>query len=57
MTRRPIAIALLLLLGGLLVLDLRGSDPLNPFTAPPLLAYGSGAPATGAHCASLPTGD
>jgi len=57
MTRRPIAIVLLLLLGGLLVLDLRGSDPLNPFSAPPLLAYGSGAPATRAHCASLPTGD
>ena len=56
MTRLPVAIAALLLLGGMVAADLAGSQPLNPWRAPPLFALGSGAPAAGAHCASLPGG-
>ncbi|WP_297772288.1 hypothetical protein [uncultured Roseovarius sp.] len=34
--------------------DAMASDPLNPYTAPPLFALGSGLAATGAHCAAPP---
>ncbi|TCO70615.1 hypothetical protein [Rhodovulum euryhalinum] len=54
MTRKPVVIVLLAALGGVLVLDLATSSPLDPFTAPPLLALGSGQASGGAHCASLP---
>lgn len=39
---------------GLIVLDSVQSAPLNPYTAPPLLALGSGLAAGGAHCAAPP---
>ncbi len=57
MTRRTIAVATLLMVGALIAADLMTSRPLDPFKAPPMLAFGSGAPASGAHCASLPSAD
>jgi len=39
---------------GLLALDHAQSAPLNPYTAPPMLALGSGLAAGGAHCAAPP---
>ena len=38
----------------LIVLDHAQSDPLNPYTAPPMVALGSGLAATGGHCAAPP---
>jgi hypothetical protein len=55
-TRRVSAALVLALIGGLLALDAAGSEPLNPYRAPPLLALGSGEAAGGAHCAALPGG-
>lgn len=54
MTRRPVVLVLLAAVAGVLILDLATSAPLDPFSAPPLLALGSGQAAGGAHCASLP---
>ncbi|WP_287187603.1 hypothetical protein [Rhodovulum sp.] len=54
MTRRPIVVVLLVAVAGVLTLDLATSRPLDPFTAPPLLALCSGQASGGAHCASLP---
>jgi len=53
---RRVHVAMLLGLGllGLIALDQAQSDPLNPYTAPPLLALGSGLAASGGHCAALP---
>lgn len=56
MTRKPIAMLTVLLVAALLAFDLAVSAPLDPFKAPPILALGSGAPAGGAHCAALPSG-
>ncbi len=53
MTRRPVAMAVMALLAGMLGLDLATSAPLNPYQAPPLLALGSGMAASGAHCAAV----
>lgn len=53
-TRRVIAAAVFLLLGGLLALDASQSVAPNPYRAPPALALGSGLAAGGAHCAALP---
>lgn len=33
-------------------LDLATSEPINPYAAPPPLAFGSGQAAGGAHCAA-----
>ncbi|SDE39713.1 hypothetical protein [Limimaricola pyoseonensis] len=52
MTRKPIAFGVLGLVAALIAADLAGSEPLNPYQAPPLMAYGSGLAATGAHCAA-----
>lgn len=52
MSRRPVVFAVMLLLLGILALDQEVSAPLNPFTAPPILALGSGEAAGGAHCAA-----
>jgi hypothetical protein len=54
MTRRHVTLLVALGFGGLLVLDHVQSQPLNPYTAPPMLALGSGLAATGAHCAAPP---
>ncbi len=54
MTRRPVALLVLVLVAGVLALDLSASAPLNPYQAPPLLALGSGLAASGAHCAAVP---
>jgi hypothetical protein len=35
-----------------LAFDLATSEPINPFAAPPPLAFGSGQAAGGAHCAA-----
>lgn len=52
---RFFVIILVFALGGLaLGFDIAASKPLNPFTAPPLLALGSGQTAGGAHCAAVP---
>ncbi|WP_370160517.1 hypothetical protein [Limimaricola soesokkakensis] len=52
MTRTPIALSVLGLVLALIAADLVGSAPLNPYQAPPMLAFGSGLAATGAHCAA-----
>ncbi len=39
---------------GLIALDRVQSAPLNPYTAPPMIALGSGLAATGGHCAAPP---
>jgi len=54
MTRLPVVLALFAALLGVLAIDLLSSRPLDPFSAPPLMALGSGQAAGGAHCASLP---
>ncbi|WP_164989161.1 hypothetical protein [Roseovarius sp. A46] len=53
---RRVHVAMLVGLGilGLVALDQLQSDPLNPYTAPPMLALGSGLAATGGHCAAPP---
>lgn len=56
MTRAHVTLLLALGMGGLLVLDQVQSRPLNPYTAPPMLALGSGLAASGAHCAAPPPG-
>lgn len=53
MTRRVVVLALFLVAAAGLALDLAASAPPNPYTAPPLLAWGSGEPAGGAHCSAL----
>ncbi|MCC5976512.1 MAG: hypothetical protein JJU21_00480 [Salinarimonas sp.] len=55
MSRRPVAIAVALLLLGILALDTGISAPLNPFAAPSPIALGSGQAAGGAHCAAPAT--
>jgi len=52
MTRAVIAAAVLASALAIVAADLRASEPLNPFRAPPLLALGSGQAASGAHCAA-----
>ena len=56
-TRRLTGALALTLLAGLLVFDQAVSEPLNPYQAPPIIAFGSGVAAGGAHCAALPTAD
>ena len=51
--KRSHAIGVLLLgLFGLLFLDLLFSAPIDPFQAPPPLAFGSGAQTSGGFCAT-----
>ena len=54
MIRRTVTLLVALSVVGLLALDHAQSQPLNPYTAPPLLALGSGLAATGGHCAAPP---
>jgi len=54
MRRAHVAMLLGLGLLGLIALDQAQSEPLNPYTAPPLLALGSGLAASGGHCAAPP---
>ncbi|MCL7464852.1 hypothetical protein [Phaeovulum sp. NW3] len=54
MTRAPVAWGVLVLIGAVVLADLAGSAPLNPYKAPPALALGSGQAASGAHCAAPP---
>jgi hypothetical protein len=54
MTRAHVGMLVALGVLGLVVLDQAQSDPLNPYTAPPMLALGSGLAATGGHCAAPP---
>lgn len=56
MTRRHVTLMLAVWIGALIALDQMQSRPLNPYTAPPLLALGSGLAASGAHCAAPPPG-
>ncbi|MDZ7709186.1 MAG: hypothetical protein U5K36_03130 [Roseovarius sp.] len=53
---RRVHVGLLVALGvaGLIALDQAQSAPLNPYTAPPMVALGSGLAATGGHCAAPP---
>lgn len=53
---KRVHVTLLVALGavGLIVLDQSQSAPLNPYTAPPMLALGSGLAPSGAHCAAPP---
>jgi hypothetical protein len=59
MTARParpgrlgVATAIMFAAGVFLAFDLATSEPINPFAAPPPLAFGSGQAASGAHCAA-----
>ncbi|GAW33553.1 hypothetical protein RA2_00593 [Roseovarius sp. A-2] len=54
MIRRNVTLLVALGVAGLLALDHAHSQPLNPYTAPPMLALGSGLAATGGHCAAPP---
>jgi hypothetical protein len=54
-TRRLTGFAALAFLSGLLILDRWVSQPLNPYQAPPIVAYGSGLASGGAHCAAMPS--
>ncbi|ARE39176.1 hypothetical protein RGUI_1035 [Rhodovulum sp. P5] len=54
MTRLPVVLILLCAVAGFLAFDLASSRPLDPYSAPPMLALGSGQAVSGAHCASLP---
>ena len=54
MTRRFVVLVLAAAGAGVLALDLAVSRPLNPFTAPPIVALGSGQAAGGAHCSAAP---
>ncbi|WP_185020596.1 hypothetical protein [Histidinibacterium lentulum] len=56
-TRRLTGLAALALIAGVLVLDSAVSEPLNPYRAPPVIAFGSGQVSTGAHCAALPAAE
>ncbi|MFX0541111.1 hypothetical protein ACEWPM_005190 [Roseovarius sp. S4756] len=53
MSRRIIALAALVLVGGVIALDL-GASPPNPYSAPPLIAFGSGQASSGGFCGALP---
>lgn len=53
MTRHLTAGAAMLLLALLILFDHQTAD-LNPYKAPPLLAFGSGVEATGGFCGNLP---
>jgi hypothetical protein len=50
--RQGVAAAILVAAAVFLAFDLATSEPINPFAAPPPLAFGSGQAASGAHCAS-----
>lgn len=52
MSRRAVAFAVALFLVIVIAVDQGVSLPLNPFTAPPVIALGSGETAGGAHCAA-----
>lgn len=54
-SRYLVALAMLLFIGGLMLLDVATSAAPNPFQAPPMVALGSGQASGGAHCASLPS--
>ncbi|KGM88736.1 hypothetical protein rosmuc_01574 [Roseovarius mucosus DSM 17069] len=54
MIRAHVTVAMLALLAGFIAFDAMAADPLNPYTAPPMLALGSGMAAAGAHCAAPP---
>ncbi|MBE9638208.1 hypothetical protein [Salipiger mangrovisoli] len=53
MTRTVTAALALAFVAALLVLDLARTPP-NPYQAPALLAFGSGAAASGGFCGALP---
>ncbi|AZB63911.1 hypothetical protein EBL87_09245 [Cereibacter sphaeroides] len=52
MTRKPVALVVVLAVAGVLALDRAVSVPPNPYQAPPLLALGSGLAPGGAHCSA-----
>lgn len=54
MTRAHVMVVVGFVLLGFLALDVVVSDAPNPYTAPPMIALGSGLAATGAHCAAPP---
>lgn len=54
MTRKPIALLIVLALAAVVFADLGASEPLNPYRAPPAIALGSGQAVSGAHCSALP---
>lgn len=54
MIRRHVTGLVILGAVAVIALDMVESRPLNPYTAPPMLALGSGLAASGAHCAAPP---
>ena len=54
MRRGHVGLLLAAGVAGLILLDHAQSEPLNPYTAPPMVALGSGLAATGGHCAAPP---
>ncbi|MBJ3762098.1 hypothetical protein ILP92_04990 [Maribius pontilimi] len=55
MTRRTTAAIGLIALAAFIAWDLAASAPPDIYDAPALVALGSGASASGAHCAALPS--
>ena len=53
MTRGIVIVLLLFSLVGLALLDMKASPP-NPYTAPAIVALGSGVAASGGFCGDLP---
>ncbi|ARE81682.1 conserved hypothetical protein [Roseovarius sp. EC-HK134] len=54
MIRAHVTGAVLVLIVAIVAFDAGTAEPLNPYTAPPMLALGSGMAAAGAHCAAPP---
>jgi hypothetical protein len=50
--RLGVAAAIFLAAAAFLAFDLATAEPINPFAAPPPIAFGSGQSAGGAHCAA-----
>jgi hypothetical protein len=50
--RLGVAAAILVAAAAFLAFDLATSETINPFAAPPPLAFGPGQAASGAHCAA-----
>lgn len=50
--RSVVALSIIAAAAALIAFDLATSEPINPYAAPPPLAFGSGEAAGSAHCAA-----
>tara|TARA_Y100001970_G_scaffold293332_1_gene439478 strand:- start:39275 stop:39448 length:174 start_codon:yes stop_codon:yes gene_type:complete len=53
MKKYPLVLVLLLLIAVGITIDFYASKTPNPYTAPPVLAWGSGNISSGGHCADI----